>query len=771
MSNDASTIEAFRTPIDPLRRAAGRDLSTLTELRATRRPSELHPSQVAVKLTGWIEQVRAHVDGARDRLTSEEGRAALAEVEAWIETQDLARAELGLLAEAFDQFRVGVDVEGFGDMDFLHALDVVERNFDRDPERVVLAWDAVKKLVGRFQDPRLAAVPEIAQVLERHRGLEQRVATELRPLIARTRTAPLIEEASNALEALGRGVDDLDEDEVLRRRQELRDGLAPLARDWADVPEVQAFVATCARAFRSSEAALGDRLVVRELQAAEAFVKPLVERVERALALGSASRVREHAPRLRARLGDLAPFLTHQRAELLHGRAEAALARIELTLAREVAEAEAVPRFDLDLAADTTVQAHLTELNLALDTFRDEHTQAQLRFEDGVDLVNGGASCGLDDDVTGTARTLIRFARRAEEVAGELRAVDRAHPALAIVDAAVPRLIARAQAWKARLETRLAYARAIEEVRSASERAEGERPSDPDPQTASYAWPQVLDALDHLDGCVAAARALLPDDHDEADAWAARAALLRDDARTKLAAVCVAEATRLATDNDPDSAERYAEVLRAALPDAPENAQIAAVIAGTADARQQAEAEIAAGAARIREDAEAAARELRPAYDAWVEERAPIVALAGSIVADVAAYRGKWIAGHARHLGLALADEPEELHGDIYQLDYDPAVRAQLRAGMARLDERHAAMAEAVVARHGVHGVCTTTQHYPRDAHYVCEIVGVTQYTPRREIRDGYGHVLGTVDGPPYPVPRLVIRAVATTYFVIVPWA
>ncbi|MBA3463582.1 MAG: hypothetical protein H0T46_26735 [Deltaproteobacteria bacterium] len=63
----------------------------------------------------------------------------------------------------------------------------------------------------------------------------------------------------------------------------------------------------------------------------------------------------------------------------------------------------------------------------------------------------------------------------------------------------------------------------------------------------------------------------------------------------------------------------------------------------------------------------------------------------------------------------------------------------------------------------------TTTQHYPRDAYYQAEIVGTAMHTPIHEVRDQHANLLGTVSGTPYPVPRVVIRALATTYFVIVP--
>jgi hypothetical protein len=279
----------------------------------------------------------------------------------------------------------------------------------------------------------------------------------------------------------------------------------------------------------------------------------------------------------------------------------------------------------------------------------------------------------------------------------------------------------------------------------------------------------VLKSLSYCDERVEAARAILPDEHEEADAWAAKAAALRKEASEGLIAGCIAEVTKYAVMNCETEAERYADILRDALPDAPENAQIAQIMSGTADARLKAQAEIQEKAALICQRAEQAARDARGAYDSWVEEMKPIVVLGGTIVNDLERYKGKYVAGHCSHLGIVLPDEPDTLNGDIYQIDYDPAVREKLFAGMKTMNDLYNQMAEKIVAAHGVSGVGTTNQHYPRDAHYLCEIVGTAMYTPIREMRDNYGRLLGTVEGSPYPVPRVVIRGVATTYFVIVP--
>jgi hypothetical protein len=767
-------VDAFRQSVDGFRRAAEREHTSLASAREQRPPSDVNPGHTATKLTEWMDKIRPLVDASRPLLTSPNGVAAIAEYDEWLAAQEQQLVELRLLADAFELFRLRAEVEGYGEIGFATALDSVERNFDSDPERVILAWDAVKKLVGAFQNPRFAAVPEIAKQLERHRELEQRVATELRPKLAQIRTEPLIRTATYTLDLLKRDTDNLDEDNVLQWRKKLRAELIPLQTEWAEEPNVQEFLRKCERAFRRSEEDLG-KVVVREIQEAEAIVKPLVERLERGLALKSETRVREHAPRLRARLGGLAPFSEHQRVQLLQQRAVAALARIEAELgsdfAREVEQAEHVPHFEIDINSDTKVQAVLKQLNEALDTIREEYTKAQEEFEEGVDMVNGGVPYSVSGTVESASRTIIRFARRAEEIADELRAVDSSHPAVQEVESAVPKLVKRAQQWKARLEQRIEYANYIEQGRPYCEDADRscKEAITAHPEHALYAWPEVLQKLGYAENPLNQAVEALPDDHDEADAWLAKLAAIRQEVTTRFPALCVTEAARRAIENDEYGVSRFADALREALPDAPENERIAAIVAGTADARVQAEAEIDAGGQLIRQRATEAADTQRSTYDEWAESQKPIVALAGSIVANIEQYQGKWIAGHASHLGRLLYDHTDELNGDIYQFDYDPRVRELLLLGMKRLDDLYQQMAEKVVAKHGISGVSTTTQHYPRDAHYLCEIVGTAMYTPLREIRDNYGRVLGTVQGDPYPVPRVVIRGVATTYFVIVP--
>ena len=768
--DDKAAVDAFTYELDTVRRGAERDARALADARKERPPQDLDPASTADKLVTWQDRLKA---APRAGIASERGLAALAVADRWATAVAAQIDELRLFAEACELFRRRAEVDG-RELSLPAALDSADWNFSRDPERVVIAWDAAKKLIASFEQPRFAAIPEVATIIARHRGIEARIAIELRPLLDKLRVEPLLRAAGYPLDRLRRMIDAQDEDAALAARRELREALGPLQPYAAD-PDVDDLLRKAARAMRQAEQDLGDGLVLREIQLAEAAVRPLVDRVERALVLGSEVRVREHAPRLAARIGELAPFLSHQRAQLLDARARAALGRIEEVLgaaiAREVAAAEVVPRFAVDIAADTKVQAALRELDAALARYQETQTAARLAFEAEVDCVTGSAAAYAERSVDSAADDLIRAARRAEELADALRRVDRAHPAVAETEAAVAALVKRAQAWARRATQRVAYAGAIYRAREAIGDARRERDglSPGDAHDAARVWPEVLRHLATADAALAGARDALTDDHDEADALGADVATRRAEATETLAAACLAEATRLAIANDASGAERYAQVLRDALPDAPQNAQIAAAIAGTADARQRADAEIVAGGELIRRRAEAAAAPLRPVFDDWAAARAPITVLGGSVVADLERYRGKWVRGHAAHLGRLLYDHHDELNGDMFLFEYEPAVREALLAGMKRLDELYARMAARCGERHGVENVSSYTQHYPRDAHYLAEIVGLAQYTPRREVRDNYGRVLGTIDGAPYPVPHVVIRGVATTYFVVVP--
>jgi hypothetical protein len=714
-------------------------------------------------------QVRSELDVARTTLG-----AQVAEIEAWLEKHEQDVRTLELLDEAVALLQIEAQVEGYDSITLTQALESAQRNFEGNPVAAMQAWDAVKQLIGALDQPKYRGIPEIEKMLVTYRGLEERVNAELLPKVALQRAAPLLRDASDAIDELRYAVDRGDEDLAFERRAKLRKALSALPQG---VPEAAEIAAKAAKEMRRSDEEIGPQLVLRELELVEKTVVPLIEHVARGLIAPSAPRVVEYAPRLRARLATIAPYLEHDRARRLDERARAVLARIAEELGAEIAHevdvAEAVPTFVPDPSTGTRIEAAVRRTNEMLLNYRDAHVAGMEYAEAELDFVNGVPSPVTErvlEQADSTHRDMVRFARRVEELASELALLAPEHVAVATMAEVVPVLLRRGKLWRERLEPRCKLANAIDEARSWFERAREEAESEIDsPHRAIYVWPEVLGHLARADEQLASAADIFLDEPEHVAAWQAKVATLRHHAIAQMEAACVSEATRLATANQMDEARRFAEALAEAVPSSQENARIVSIIEGTADAREKAALEIERHGVLIRRCAEKSARAAREAYDAWVAEHPPLVALAGAIVANIDQYRGKYIAGRCSHLGLSLADEPDTIRGDVYQIDYDADVRAQLRAGMDFLDGQFETRALQTAAAAGVEGLCTTTQHYPRDARYHAEIVGIASHTPKLEMRDAHGRVIGTIDGHPYPVPRIVIRAVATTYFVVTP--
>jgi hypothetical protein len=716
-----------------------------------------------------LTQVRSELDSSRAALG-----AQVAEIEAWIAKHEHDMRALELLDEAVATLQIEAQVEGYDNITLTSALESTERNLEKNPIAAEQAWDAVQQLIGGLDQPKFRGIAEVEVLLAKHRALAERVTTELASSVAAQRARPLIRDASEAVDELRYAIDRGDEDLAFERRAKLRAALAALP---ANVPEAVELAARGATEIRRSDDEIGPQLILRELELVEKTVLPLVDHVECGLAAPSAPRVVEYAPRLRARLATIAPFLEHDRARRLDERARGLLARITEVLgadiAHEVDVAEAVPMFVAEPSAGTRVAAAVKRLDEALASYRAAHVAGMEYAEAELDLVNGTPTPPTErvlENADSAQREMVRFVRRAEELAGELAKLAPDHVAVATMTEVAPILIRRGKRWRERLEPRCQLANAIDEARSWFERAREEAESEIDsPHRAIYVWPEVLQHLatagEHLD----AAANIFPDEPEHVEAWKAKVATLRHHAVAQLEASCVSEATRLATQNFMDEAQTFANALAEAVPSSQENGRIAAIIEGTANAREKAALEIERHGVLIRRCAERSARAAREAFEAWVAEHPPLVGLAGAIVANIDQYRGRYIAGRCSHLGLSLANEPDTIRGDVYQIDYDEDVRAQLRAGMDFLDGQFETRALQTAAAAGVEGLCTTTQHYPRDARYHAEIVGIATYTPKLELRDAHGRVIGTMDGHPYPVPRIVIRAVATTYFVVTP--
>jgi hypothetical protein len=557
-----------------------------------------------------------------------------------------------------------------------------------------------------------------------------------------------------------------DNDSIDRTRQfraDLFKRMVALARDWPDAPGVKQALDNAVAAIAASEKAFGDKLVIPELLKVEKIVLPYVERVERALAMKMPAIAIEYAPRLRSLLHTLAPFLAHQRAKLLHDRGLAALSRLPELGADTVAavdQAEALPdvavadRFSEDETPERILDVLVYDYHSMYQTWLDE-------LDDSVELDTGEYHHVVAGNVDNYANQLVRLAQRIEDAANKVGS-----PAAL----AVPGLVERAQATRRQLKKRLEYVDALGRCYRAHETALERRQAaiDMAEDGVKYEWLDVLARAKEIEVAANAAIDVLPDLHDEADAWLAKAAAIRDEVRETMERLCVAEVSKLARMNNPEIAEDYAQPLRQAFPDSPVNAEIAGILSTTGEGRAKALGEVKARAEVLKKIAASASRSMHSTYDQWAEDKSPIQALAGTIVADIERYRGKWVAASYDLLGLYLTNEPYRIDGDFVQLEFHPDFKAAMRGGLEKLDGIYEQMAKAVAKKHDA-DIPTTTQHYPRDATFVGEITGITMYTPRIDVKDGSGRVLGTIDGTPYPIPTLTVHAARTTYCTIVP--
>lgn len=141
------------------------------------------------------------------------------------------------------------------------------------------------------------------------------------------------------------------------------------------------------------------------------------------------------------------------------------------------------------------------------------------------------------------------------------------------------------------------------------------------------------------------------------------------------------------------------------------------------------------------------------------------------MLGDLGAAKGKFVAERYDRLGSGVYDDFHKIHGSTWYVEYPPELRKQIKDQMKRLDDLHEQMLAAVAKKHGVPQVLVGRAHYATEVDFVCEIVGRTMYTPKVELRDAGGKVIGTTDGTPYPVPSIAIRGLSSRLYVIVPGA
>lgn len=747
--------------IEGLYKAAVREHDTFESRRKDRGLANAYAGSTHEKLIDWVGKLKAgHAE------------VADADVASWVSDLERRAADVALMKDVGELLEREAEIDG-GTVRFDTALRGCKREYPDALDRVIKNWDGAKKLIGYYRDPRFAAVPEVQELVKQYDELEPTMTNELPVKLAGKKVERIIKDADYPIRRLESAIDDRDERNALAARKDLREKLRPLAA-WAQHPDAKAFLERCDKAFAASEKALGDKIVIPEIQAAEKVIGPLLDRVERAVARKSERAVLDHAPRLHARKDVLAPLVKHQRIALLQQRVDGAFARIAADLgadiAARVAAGQTVPQFAIDPTSDSRLQGALAELNRPLADYSEAYAAALATFEDDVDFMTGAYSSVAGSTGSDTSRQLIRYARQAEEKVKAVAAVDPAHPAVATMAELVPALIERAQKLQDDLATKLSYADAMASVERAMDRARRSRVQAIDYGTDGpfEYWPNTIRALAEVDSEADRAASILPDDHDEADTVKAKAAAMRAEAIDTMTRISVAEAAKYARNNQTDEAERYAQAMSETLPDSPANAQIQAIVAGSANARQRAEGEAAAAAEKIKKQALSFSQQMRSTYDSWASEKEPITALAGTIVRDIEELRGKWVRHTYDLLDLWLADREYKLDGDIYFLAFDADLKAQLRGGLEKLDGWYTQLATKAASTHDA-PIPTTTQHYPKDADFVAEISGTAMYTPKHEVRDATGNLLAVIDGTPYPVPKLTVRAAWTAYCTVVP--
>ncbi len=675
-----------------------------------RRDSE-SVATVVQKMRETLDRARQLVDQNQAALGGAPGKEFVAEVEKWKADVRGKMVRYGLLSEAMGLL---FEEDRKLGLSFDQALTVAADALDGAyPDRAIVAWDAAKKLVKPLQDGKYADVPDVKEGLARYAELEARVAKELKPAMAKARTDPLIASGRAELARLQGALDEQNPKRAGDLYRPLQKVVEELRAEWADVEAVKAFLAEA---------------------------DPVMERTRKELGVKPESQPQAD---------------------------------------------EDVPTFAIDYTADAKVQELLGQLNGQLKSYRERQVEAEKRLGD-LDLEKGtdGPRCDqVYRDCESYASSMIQHARGAEGIARELAKVDPAHAAVATMEKAVPRLIKKAQDLKVHAGKKCDYAFQLERLGSRFEAADfaGRRRFEASSYTRQnlvegYAKALVLCREARADH--AKAVELLPEDHAGADAWLAKAKELEAGTAKKLIELCLGDVKTIAAEQSPERAEVlarvYIDALREALPDDPANAELGKILGGAARARGEAETEIKTRREILETRAREAAKAQRPKYDAWKGERKPESPGADQVLSALDSWKGKWVTFRHGRLGSGCYDWFDDSKGEVWHITYPQDMRDAMLGHMKKMDGWVKGMAEQVLTKQGLPAEGATQYvgaHHFTETEIVCEVVGQSMYTPKREVRDQTGNVIGTVEGTPYSVPKVALRAVASTRYVIVPGA
>lgn len=703
---DLTKVQSVRQRVDSNKRSLDRNWAAFDEAPSSRGDSGAGAlEQVARNL----EYLQKALDEDPSLLDSEPGRAYRAEVDKYVAETKARLKKSAVLAEARQVWFAGDDETEHGLKPSLDWAEKAMRN--EDPDNAIEAWDRAKKAGKRLKDKKYAEFKEVQEYLARYAEVEKEVAEKLLPLIAASQTKPLIESTRDELERLVQALDHEDKDSAARLVKWLVENEKPqaLRAEWKDIPEVKELLAEVDEAIARAESELGIK-----------------------------------APKVVTEADDV------------------------------------VPRIEVDYDADVEIQEKVKEIQNDLKLYRDARKEAKETIAD-LDLEVGtmGPKCDqVYRDVESKTNWMIDSARNAEKKAKDLAKKDAKNPAAAAIKEAVPKMVKAAKDLKTLGGKRCDYASELERAHSLLDWEKTHRDgwdSNPD-AAANYCAESIKYAREadkHLAKCVE----LLPDDHESATKHQEQSKKWREDAEKRLVEICVAEVKRIAEqEHDAERAallsKEYVDTLREALPDSPANAELGKMLGGTAARRAEAEADIQRRRELLDGRAKEAAKAARAKYDAFKAEKKPVEASADQVVENVDQWKGKHVTFKHRWLGSGAYAWDDETKGEVWSIDFAEDVRAPYLGNVKKMEEWMKGMAEAVLK-----GKDLPTEYSQRyvsgsgfeNTEIVCEIVGKVQYTPKREVRNEQGKVIGTIDGAPYPVPKVVIRAIASDRYVLVP--
>ncbi len=704
---DLTKVQSVRNRVDSQKRFIDRHFASFDEAP---QKGDSGAGDLA-RLAQSLESLKKALDDDPTLLDSEPGRAYRAEVETYVAGVQARMGKNAVLAEARELWiRGGEDDDG----GLKPSLDWAEKAMrNEDPDNAIQAWDRAKKVGKKLKDKRFAEFKEVQEYLARYAEVEARVAKELLPLIAAAQTKPLVDETRDALERLIQALDHEDKVSAERNVKWLVENEKPqtLRAEWKDIPDVKELLAEVDEAIARAESELGIK-----------------------------------APKVETEKDDV------------------------------------VPRIEVDYSADVAIQEAVKEIQNDLRLYRDGRKEAKERLAD-LDMEVGsiGPKCdGIYRDVESQTNWMIDAARRAEKKGKDLAKKDAKNPAAAAIKEAVPKMVKAAKDLKTLGGKRCDYSSELERAHSLIGWESTHRDGwDGNPDSAvgycaeSVKYSRQADV--HLQKCIA----LLPDDHASATKPLEQSKKWREDAEAKLVEICRAEVKRIAEqEHDAERAallaKQYIETLRETLPDSPVNAEIGKLLGGTAARRAEAEADIKRRHELLDGRAREAAKAARAKFDAFKAEKKPVEASADQVVESLDQWKGKYVTFKHRWLSSGAYAWDDDSRGEIWSIDFAEEVRAPYLADIKKMEDWVKGMAEAVLK--GKELPTEYSQRYVGSSGFenteiVCEIVGKVQYTPKREVRDEKGRVVGSIDGTPYPVPKVVIRAVASDRYVIVPGA